>query len=153
MPRFLFYPDTHFKKLRNTLQSRLVLINGVLDQRIIFSAMFMVLHAHMYYHLSSTHPDYYRCAPINAILAAAAKYGREHGCEWLHLGGGLTVLANDPLYQFKRSFGRLPENGKIFYVAHKVWNQLIFEEAKQISGCDVREPFFPPYRGKSAYSP
>ena len=146
--RYYYFEKPYFEELRGIEGCSLLLINAILDGGIIASAMFMCSGENMHYHLSATDPAYYSYAANNAVLARAAEYGRAHGMRWLHLGGGVSADEKDPLFRFKRNFGRLDTNLKNFYMGKAIFLPDVYERLCVIAREQGLEPgsFFPAYR-------
>lgn len=71
------------------------------------AALFLVRPPRMHYHLAGGRSDLRSLAPNNLLLHAAASWGIERGLDVLHLGGGRTPAADDPLLRFKASLSRV----------------------------------------------
>ena len=144
---YYFSPD-YFERIQNLDGCRLILMNALLEGKLIGSAMFLLCGDYMHYHLSATDPDYYSYAANNAILAGAAEYGRAHGKKWLHLWGGVSASEKDPLFKFKRNFGRMDKNLKDFYMGKAVFLPDEYAQLCAIALEQGIEPggFFPAYR-------
>lgn len=145
---YYYFEKPYFDGLRAINGCSVVLINAYVEDTIISSAMFMLCGSSMHYHLASTDRDFYSYASNNAILSKAAEYGRECGMHWLHLGGGLSSDEKDPLFRFKRSFGRTEKNLKDFYIGKAVFLPDVYNRlclAAQNSA-DPTGGFFPSYR-------
>lgn len=145
---YYYFQPNYFEQLRHISGIKLILINALLNDILIGSAMFILSGENMHYHLSSTDPRYYSYASNNAILATAINYGRMNGKHWLHLGGGISTDEKDSLFRFKRSFGRKDKNLKDFYTGKAIF---LSEEYNQL--CDLSKKngvtpgsFFPAYR-------
>ena len=145
---YYYFEADYYEQLRHIEGCRLILINALLEGKLIGSAMFMLSGENMHYHLSSTDPEYYSYAANNAILAQAIEYGRAHGKKWLHLGGGVSSSEKDPLFKFKRNFGRMEKNLKDFYMGKAVFLPDEYAQLCAIAQAQGVEPggFFPAYR-------
>ena len=145
---YYYFEADYYTQLQHIEGCKLILINALLEGKLIGSAMFMLSGDNMHYHLSSTDPEYYSYAANNAILAQAAEYGRSHGKKWLHLGGGVSANEKEPLFRFKHNFGRMEKNLKDFYMGKAVFlpdeYMKICAMAKE-QGMDSAG-FFPAYR-------
>ena len=147
---YYFFSLEHFRTMRKELYGQLVLINALLNGKIIASSLFMLSKNFIHYHLSATDPAYYRYAANNLILKIAAKYGIEMGQQWLHLGGGLSSNDNDNLFKFKRSFAKEDRNLKEFYLGRPVYDKAVYEKLvetrRKQDALDETSMFFPKYR-------
>lgn len=145
---YYYFESDYYDQLQSIDGCRLILINALLEGKLIGSAMFLLCGDYMHYHLSSTDPEYYSYAANNAILARAAEYGHAHGKKWLHLGGGVSASEKDSLFNFKHNFGRMEKNLKDFYIG-----KAVFLPAEYSKLCEIAkeqgvesEGFFPAYR-------
>lgn len=144
---YYFEPD-YFDNIQSIDGCKVILINALLEEKLIGSAIFVLSGENMHYHLSSTAPEYYSYATNNAIIAAAIEYGRTHGKKWLHLGGGASASEKDPLFRFKHNFGRMEKNLKDFYMGKTVF---LPDEYAQLCKIALEQGiksdgFFPEYR-------
>lgn len=145
---YYYFEKPYFEQMRDIPGYDLIMINARLEGKLIGSALFMCSDKNMHYHLSATDPEYYSYAANNLILSTAAEYGHAHGFEWLHMGGGLSSSHEDPLFQFKRSFGRTDRNLKEFYIGKAIFMPEIYEklcEEALKNGIEAGS-FFPEYR-------
>ena len=145
---YYYFEADYFDQIQHIEGCKLILINALLEGKLIGSAMFMLSGENMHYHLSSTDPEYYSYAANNAIIKQAIEYGRAHGMKWLHLGGGVSTNEKDPLFKFKHNFGRTEKNLKDFYMGTAVF---LPDEYAQL--CEIAQEqgieqgsFFPAYR-------
>jgi Acetyltransferase (GNAT) domain len=100
-----------------------------------------------HYHLSGTGVEGRQYKANTLVLVAGADWARQHGCDLLHLGGGLTP--DDSLYQFKRSFGGSTASYSFMTV---IANRVRYDELVELRNAHadlgpLREGFFPEYRG------
>lgn len=145
---YYFFEKPYFEKMRDIDGYDLIMINARLEEKLIGSALFMCSDGNMHYHLSATDPNYYSYAANNLILATAAEYGNAHGYHWLHMGGGLSSSHEDPLFQFKRSFGKLDKNLKEFHIGKAIFLPEVYDRLCQVARENGVEEtgFFPGYR-------
>lgn len=98
-----------------------------------------------YYHLAAT-VDKPEPGLADVIVGAGVQEANARGCDWLHLGGGVTSAKDDSLLAYKRSFGGLQ---RVVYGVHRV-----FDDAAYRLLCDGAptgpNDFFPAYRAKEA---
>ena len=145
---YYYFKADYYDQIQHVDGCKVILIHALVDQKLISSAMFILGDENMHYHLSSTDQGYYSYAANNAILAEAIRYGRGHGMKWLHLGGGVTTSEKDPLFRFKRNFGRMEKNLKDFYMGKAVFLPDEYAQLCTIAQEQGIEPcgFFPAYR-------
>jgi hypothetical protein len=144
---YYFEPD-YFDRLQHVEGCKVILINALLEDKLIGSALFMLSGEYMHYHLSSTDPECYSYATNNAILAQAVEYGHDHNMKCLHLGGGVSTDEKDSLFKFKHNFGRMEKNLKDFYTGRAVFLPNEYAQLCAIAQEQGIESdgFFPAYR-------
>ena len=141
---YYYFDQEFFDSIRNDLDGCYMLFTAYLGDTAIASSIMLYAGKYMNYHLSGQLFDYRRYAGTNMILHEAAKWGCNHGYDWLHLGGGLGAQEG-PLYDFKKSFYKKGED-KLFHVGRKVLNPELYEQLVSIRGELPEGNFFPRYR-------
>lgn len=147
---YYFFKRDYFHEIRDELKGECLIVNAICEGAIVASSLFLYTPGgYAHYHLSATRPEFYKLAANNLILKAACEELQRRGCTWLHLGGGLSSNSDDKLLAFKRSFGRLDENQKDFYIGKKVWNKSVYEQVvdEYLKTGGEQNSFFPEYRG------
>lgn len=141
---YYYFDKSFFDSIRNDLDGYYTLFTAYLGDRAIASSIMLYAGKYMNYHLSGQLFDYRRYAGTNMILYEAAKWGREHGYDWIHLGGGLGAQEG-PLYDFKKSFYKKGDD-KLFYVGRKILHPQLYDELVKMRGELPDSNFFPRYR-------
>lgn len=141
---YYYFDKSFFDSIRNDLEGYYTLFTVYLGDTAIASSIMLYAGKYMNYHLSGQFFDYRRYAGTNMILYEAAKWGCEHGYEWLHLGGGLGAQEGS-LYDFKKSFYKKGED-KMFHVGRKILNPQLYDELVNMRGELPESNFFPRYR-------
>jgi len=131
-PQYYFSP-AYFTALR-----RLALSDGALllvkqNEKVEGAAIFLGSGRWAHYFLSSVTPEGRRNGVGNLLLHKGLNLAADRGCLSMHLGGGLSADAHDPLLVFKQNFSR---QSVPFYIGKRVhdatgYHQLIsaWEEA------------------------
>ena len=116
------FSDAYFEALRLGLGPNLRLFGVQVGGQLVAAAMFMLCGDRMHYHLAGSMGG---GGANNLLIHHAATWGQEHGCRWLHLGGGRTNAPDDSLFRFKASIsaGRLP-----FYVGRRTHNEAAYRQ-------------------------
>lgn len=145
---YYYFGKNYFESLLSINDCQVMLINAIVEQKIIASVLYMISDGNMHYHLSANNPEYYKYAANNLIIYNACKYGNENSLKWQHLGGGLSSEPNDSLFRFKRSFGRTDRNLKDFYIGKAVFMPEVYDELCSIAKANgvENDGFFPAYR-------
>lgn len=96
-------------------------------------------------HLSGTLKEYLYLSPAYIVKYATAVWGKEHGYELIHYGGGTSSSEDNSLYQFKLNFTK--DTIFDFYVGSRVWNKEVYEDLVSLRNGDIgNSGFFPRYR-------
>ena len=150
---FYFFNKKYFLKLLENLSENIILINAVLDGKIIASSMYLCCRETgiMQYHLSGTLNQYKHLAPSTLINHIAREWGRQEGYKLLHFGGGLGSN-EDSLYKYKKGFSsqeHLFRTQRIIINENKYRelvskNMLVTEYSRDL----LTDGFFPLYRKK-----
>jgi len=109
----------HFLYLRKNID----LFVAKLNNKWIAASLFIKDDKMCHYHLSASDREYSKFYPADRILfEAIIFYGNERK-EILHLGGGLSLSKDDPLFKFKKKFGN--EINK-FYIGKVIVNDKLY---------------------------
>lgn len=141
---YYYFDKPFYDSIRDDLKGNYALFTAYLGDTAIASSIMLYAGKLMNYHLSGQLFKYRRYAGTNMILYEAAKWGFDHGYDWLHLGGGLGAQEG-PLYDFKKTFYKKGED-KLFYVGRKILNQQVYEELVRMRDDLPEGNFFPRYR-------
>jgi hypothetical protein len=98
-----FFPDGYFERLLALRSARVLSVQR--DAEPVAMGVFLFAPRVVEYHLSATSPAGRRLGATNLLVHGAAQAARESGCAGLYLGGGTDGAPDNPLLQFKRSFG------------------------------------------------
>jgi serine/alanine adding enzyme len=142
---FYFFPQAYWETLAARLGPSLVQLDGLLGGELAASTLCLASPPWLHYHLGAALEAGRSAGASHLLLLEAARWGREHGHELFHLGGGVGG-AKDSLWEYKRRFapGALREAwiGKAVH-DEAAYLALSGTEALDISG------FFPAYRESS----
>lgn len=95
------------------------------DRETLAAAIFMEYGDYFHYHLSGSRREFLKLDPNNILLWEAIKYAKTKGCKKMHLGGGLSDIQEDSLFQFKKKFS---SECKDFYIGKRVHNRNVYKE-------------------------
>lgn len=143
-----YFPDAYYQMLTTTLRSSVLEIQAHFDGEIVASEIYFITGGIMHAHLLGSGQKLLEIGGGAIIEATAARWGREHGCRYIHHGGGRSSAADDPLYMYKKKFGKNTEFD--FYIGKKIWNQEIYDRMLMLHKAEgeIENPgFFPEYRG------
>ena len=94
--------------------------------------------------MSGTLGAFLHLSPAYVLRYAITLWGKEHGYELIHHGGGRTDSCDDSLYLFKKQFGKNTELE--FWVGKKIWNDEAYSVLCDAVGVDHDTSYFPAYR-------
>ncbi|AIY06243.1 hypothetical protein Plano_2278 [Planococcus sp. PAMC 21323] len=139
-----YFDDAYFDGLLKSFGPSIVVVEVVYEGKIIASGLNFAYGKFIHIHLSGTLQEYQDLSSAFVMRYALVLWGKEHGMELIHEGGGLTGKPDDPLYLFKKQFGKNTEFS--FYVSYKVWNQKVYDLLCDSVGVDKEHASFPAYR-------
>lgn len=139
---YYYFSEEFFRNTLSLLEQHVELMEVVREGETVASAIFLCYNGYLHYHLSGSDKSALKYGPVNLLIDYAAKWGKQNGYNYLHLGGG--YLGNDTLYRFKSSFhDRIPLD---FYVGKKIHDPVFYETMiKQHEFYDMHG-YFPFYR-------
>ena len=143
-----YFPDAYYKILTNELKDYVLEIQAQVDDEIIASEIYFISNGIMHAHLLGSNNRLLEIGGGAILEATAAQWGKENGYDYIHHGGGRSSAEDDPLYMYKKKFGKNTEFD--FYVGKKIWNRRVYEKAIMIREAErpIRNPgYFPVYRG------
>lgn len=143
-----FFPDAYYECLTTDLRQFVLEIQACVDNEIIASEIYFISDGIMHAHLLGSNSRLLDIGGGAILEATAARWGKENGYHYIHHGGGRTAATDDPLYLYKKKFGKNTEFD--FYIGKKIWNQEIYDqavEARKNEGEISNQSYFPIYRG------
>ncbi|ALS77919.1 peptidoglycan bridge formation glycyltransferase FemA/FemB family protein [Planococcus sp. ANT_H30] len=141
-----YFNDAYFSKLLDTLGEHIVLVEVLYEEKVIAVGLNLIHEKFIHIHLSGTLKEYQHLSSAFIMRYALVKWGKENGMELTHEGGGVTGNADDPLYLFKKQFGKNTEFK--YYISNKIWNQKIYDLLCTTAWVDKESTSFPAYRSK-----
>lgn len=141
---FYYFEPSYFKACLETLKDKLLLIEVLLDNKVIAACIYFVSGPILHEHLMGSLTEYLSYSPVYVLKAAAVEWAREQGISLIHYGGGLSNAQDDPLFLFKRKFTK--DTLFDFFIAKKIHQADVYEKLCHLKGVSVDEPFFPAYR-------
>ena len=140
-----YYFDTqYFKNCLSLFKDNIVLVNIKLDDKVIASSLNFKGTDSIHVHLSGTLSEYLSYSPAYITKYATLLWAKENNYKIIHYGGGTSNDENDPLYQFKKKFGKNTEFE--FNIGKKIWNKEVYSALCKIKGVNEHIEFFPAYR-------
>ena len=80
------------------------------------------------YHLGSSNPDKLHLRPNDLLFSEMFLRGKDLGCHYLNLGGGISNDSNDSLFAFKKKFGTIY---KAIYIGKKIYDRNLYEDIEK----------------------
>lgn len=100
---FYHFPEAYYAALLSEMDEYTMLAVAREGEEMVGASLFLKDENFAHYHLSATTDKGLSRKAPTLLLIEAARWAREQGCSWLHLGGG--IHPHDSLYDFKASFG------------------------------------------------
>lgn len=142
-----YFNDKYFDKLLNSFSENVVLAEVLYEGKVIAMGLNLAYGKTIHIHLSGTLEEYHHLSAAFVMRYALVMWGKEQGMELIHEGGGVTGETDDPLYLFKKQFGKNTEF--TFHVSYKIWNRKIYDLLCKTMGTEIKADFFPAYRSAS----
>ncbi|HSI68440.1 MAG TPA: GNAT family N-acetyltransferase [Planococcus sp. (in: firmicutes)] len=139
-----FFDDTYFDNLLEYLGNHILIVEVIYDGQVIGMGLNFVYNKTIHIHLSGTIPEFHHFSSAFILRYALVRWGKENGMELIHEGGGKTGEPDDPLYLFKKQFGKNTEFE--FYVGYKIWNPEVYSQLCIATRTDSYLDSFPAYR-------
>ena len=114
--------------------------------KVIAAGMYFLYDKIIHVHLSGTKSEYLYLSPAYVLRYALALWGKEHGYEVIHHGGGRSNAEDDSLYLFKKQFASRTKFD--FYVGRKIWMPDKYMDICINNGISTENAYFPAYRAK-----
>lgn len=102
-----------------------------LDDKWIAASIFIKDERMCHYHLSASNKRYSKFYPVDRIMFEAIVFYGNEGEKLLHLGGGLSLSEDDPLFNFKKKFG---DTINEFYIGKLIVDNKLYRELRATKG-------------------
>ena len=143
---YYYFDHTYFDSCLRLFKKNIVLVEAFFDDQIIAAGLYFVYNGIVHIHLSGTYSQYLHLSPAYILRYAVTLWAKEHNCTLVHHGGGRSNSEDDPLYKFKKQFGKNTQFD--FYVGKKVWDQEAYDRLCSDNNVSPDITFFPTYRSK-----
>lgn len=143
---YYYFDDEYFKLMDKYFHKNLIQMQAIYDNKVVAEGLYFVYNKTIHAHLSGTDTEYLHLSPAYILKYGTVIWGKEHGYELIHYGGGTSNSEEDPLYLFKKKFAQNTEFK--FYIGKKIWNEKIYNELCKKVDVNINEDFFPAYRRK-----
>lgn len=142
---FYYFEREYFQFLLDNLRENILNINIYFEDKCIASGLYFIYNKYIHAHLSGTDHEYLKFSPAYYLKYLTTTWGKEHGYDYVHYGGGTTNDPEDPLFKFKSKFTK--EGFFDFYIGKKIHNDEVYNKLVEESGNKQNDSaFFPLYR-------
>lgn len=145
---YYYFPNSYYKYIIEFLRKSVLEIQLIYENEIIASEIYFIEGDLMHAHLLGSSQIMLDLNAGALLEATAARWGHDHGYIYIHHGGGRTSAVDDPLYTYKKKYGKNTEFD--FYVGKKIWNKEMYDElvAKREGELNhkIDSDYFPKYR-------
>lgn len=142
-----YFPDDYYRLLTTSLKPFLLEIQANYEGETIASEIYFSCGDYLHAHLLGSSQKLFDLYAGSLIEATAARWGKEHGYSYIHHGGGRTSAEDDPLFLYKKKFGKNTQFD--FFTGRKIWNPDVYDyllELRKEKGVIQNLDFFPQYR-------
>lgn len=144
---YYYFNEEYFSNLLKSFQNNLLLVEILYEGQTIGMGLNFVFGKTIHIHLSGTLSEFHGLSPAFVLRYALATWGKENGIDLIHEGGGRSNSLDDPLYLFKKQFGK--NTSFKFQVARKIWNEELYTQMCKTVDANPAAEFFPAYRAKT----
>ncbi len=148
--KYYYFPDEYFESCIEWFQENTILVEALYKGEIVAAGYYFTWNKTIHIHLSGTMTEYLYLSPAYILRYAITLWGKKHGYELIHHGGGRSNASADSLYTFKKQFGKNTEFD--FYIGKKIWNPEVYQRAiglREHQDGKTETDYFPKYRGGS----
>lgn len=143
-PDYYDFGCRYFSDCLARFREHILLIEAVYEGKTVAAGLYFAYGKRLHAHLSGTLTESLHLSPAHIVQYAAVLWGKAHGYELVHRGGGRTNAQEDSLYQFKKKFGQHTEFD--FFVGRRVWNRAVYDRLCELTGTAGETDYFPAYR-------
>ena len=146
-PAWYYFPDAYYDMLTSILRPYTLELRLHYEGEVIASELYFADGGLLHAHLLGSNQKMFELYAGALFEATAAQWGKENGYRYIHHGGGRSSAEDDPLYLYKKKFGKNTEFD--FYMGKKVWNRELFDRLVELrlqQAGPVDPGYFPPYR-------
>ena len=122
---FYFFDKEYYASFEKYLNENAFLGTVRLDGKLICAAIFMYEGCYGHYHLEGSDYEYKSLGAGNLLIWESACHMHDLGVEKLHLGGGNSSLADDPLFKYKKAFST---NLAKFCIGKEIYNTKAYDD-------------------------
>lgn len=143
---YYYFDNKYFDSILRDLRDELLVAELIFEDKIIASEMYFILDKIIHAHLLGSLDEYLHLSAGCVLGYVAALWGKDNGYDYIHHGGGRTNSEDDPLYRYKKKFGKNTDFD--FYIGKKIWDKDKYYELCKINNINIYTDFFPAYRSQ-----
>lgn len=141
---YYYFDDEYFQLCLEYFKENIILVEAIYEDKVIAAGFYFVWNKMIHIHLSGTLSEYLYLSPAYILRYAVTLWGKEHGYELIHHGGGRSNSEEDSLFLFKKQFGE--KTLFDFYIGKKIWDEDVYNKLCKNMGKDTNTNYFPAYR-------
>lgn len=141
---FYYFDKKYFDSAIRLLKDSILFVEAIFEKKTIAAGMYFISDGVIHIHLSGTLSEYLYLSPAYMLRYAVALWGKEHGYQLIHHGGGTSNEPDNSLFVFKKQFAKNTEFD--FCIGKKIWNKEIYELLCAQTKQGANNDFFPAYR-------
>lgn len=144
---YYYFEPSYFRDCQKYFKNNILIVEALFEEKVVAMGFYFIYGDFIHMHLSGTLNEYLQYSPAYVLKYAVTLWGKEHGFQMIHHGGGKSSEPDDSLYLFKKKFGQHTEFD--FHIGKKIWNQEQYDLLSKEVGIQETE-FFPAYRDPEA---
>src|SRR5690625_3495423 len=141
---YYYFEEEYFENCLKHFKENILLVNILLDNKIIASSLNFKSNDLLHVHLSGSLSEYLSYSPAYITKYATVKWAKENNYKYIHYGGGTSNSIEDSLYKFKKKFGK--NTNFQYYNGKKIWNDKVYKQLCEERNVRIDTEFFPAYR-------
>lgn len=141
---YYYFDNDYFNDILKYFRQNIVLVEAEYEEKVIAAGIYFAYGKTIHVHLSGTPKEYINLSPAYLLRYGITMWGKEHGYDVIHHGGGRSSSEDDNLYVFKKQFGK--NTSFDFYIGKKIWDPEMYEKICEKAGAAKDTTYFPAYR-------
>ncbi|MFD1031907.1 GNAT family N-acetyltransferase [Metaplanococcus flavidus] len=139
-----FFDSEYFKKLLHYLGEHVLLVEVEYEGKVIGMGLNFIYGKMIHIHLSGTDENFHHLAPSVMLRYALVEWGKGRGIDLIHEGGGKSSSMDDPLYVFKKQFGKNTDFD--YFVGYRIWDEKQYKLLYHSDHAEIEKLNSPAYR-------
>lgn len=122
-----FFDHSYFIQLVSKLKDKIRLARVTKDNITYSTVLFFISGTISHYYLMGRNLDYPKIPATILLYIEVAKWAKEHGMNFINMGGGATNFSDDALFKFKKNYSK---NTIPFYIGKRIHNRDVYNQLK-----------------------